>query len=125
MSSKRQGDIASQDQAANGAGEREAISGNVTDANVPVDTADSKETTSARPSIDGGAPLVQNTPQIEGMNLSIPYGQLCAIVGPVGSGKSSLLSALIGEMKRVTGTVKFGGTVGYCPQQAWIQNATV
>lgn len=50
---------------------------------------------------------------------------LWLLVGPVGSGKSSFLQALIGEMKRVNGTVAFGGSVGYCAQTAWIQNATL
>jgi len=54
-------------------------------------------------------------------SLRIPKGQVVAIVGPVGSGKSSLLQGLIGEMRRKTGSVKFGGSVSYCPQSAWIQ----
>lgn len=57
-------------------------------------------------------------------DLDIPRGQLTAIVGPVGSGKSSLLSGLLGDMK-TTGSVALGGRVGYCPQEAWIQNATI
>lgn len=55
------------------------------------------------------------------INLSIPRGQLTAIVGSVGSGKTSLLSGLIGEMRRTSGKVTFGGSVGYCSQSAWIQ----
>ena len=58
-------------------------------------------------------------------NLEVPRGRLCAIVGPVGSGKSSLLSGLLGEMKQLAGTVVFGGSVAYCSQIAWIQNASV
>ena len=54
-------------------------------------------------------------------DLRIPKGQVVAIVGPVGSGKSSLLQGLIGEMRKETGSVKFGGSVSYCPQSAWIQ----
>ncbi|KAF8519129.1 ABC transporter [Hysterangium stoloniferum] len=63
--------------------------------------------------------------KIKDVSLTIPRGQLCAIVGPVGSGKSSLLQGLIGEMRREAGTVQFGGSVGYCQQRAWIQNATI
>ncbi|CUA69652.1 ABC transporter C family member 12 [Rhizoctonia solani] len=63
--------------------------------------------------------------KLKDINLSLPRGQLCAIVGPVGSGKSSLLQGLIGEMRREKGSVTFGGSVGYCPQTAWIQSATV
>ena len=54
-------------------------------------------------------------------SLAIPKGQVVAIVGPVGSGKSSLLQGLIGEMRKETGSVKFCGSVSYCPQSAWIQ----
>lgn len=59
------------------------------------------------------------------ITMSIPRGQLCAIVGPVGSGKTSLLQGLIGEMRRTGGRVAFNGSIAYCPQSAWIQNATV
>lgn len=59
--------------------------------------------------------------KVRDVNLAIPRGQLCAVVGPVGSGKSSLLQGLIGEMRRESGSVKFGGSVGYCQQSAWIQ----
>lgn len=62
---------------------------------------------------------------LKDVNLEIPRGRLCAIVGPVGSGKSSLLSGLLGEMKQLAGTVVFGGSVAYCSQIAWIQNASV
>ena len=63
--------------------------------------------------------------RLNDVNLLIPRGQLVAIVGHVGSGKSSLLQALIGEMRKTEGTVTLGGSVSYCPQTAWIQNATV
>ncbi|KAG2059706.1 hypothetical protein BDR06DRAFT_987184 [Suillus hirtellus] len=39
--------------------------------------------------------------------------------------QSSLLQGLLGEMRKVSGHVSFGGRVGYCPQTAWIQNATL
>ncbi|XP_054155714.1 ATP-binding cassette sub-family C member 2-like [Oppia nitens] len=50
-----------------------------------------------------------------------------AIVGDVGSGKSSLLSAIIGDMELIEGTVNVrpGVNMAYVPQQAWIQNATI
>jgi ABC-type multidrug transport system fused ATPase/permease subunit len=62
---------------------------------------------------------------LEGINLRVPKGALVGIVGPVGAGKSSLLNALVGELKALSGRVVFGGAMAYCPQQAWIQNATV
>ncbi|KAF8150782.1 ABC transporter [Crassisporium funariophilum] len=63
--------------------------------------------------------------KIRDINLSIPRGQLTAIVGPVGSGKTSLLQGLLGEMRQTAGSVTFGGTLAYCPQSAWIQNASI
>lgn len=63
--------------------------------------------------------------KMNNINLEIPRGQLCAIVGPVGSGKSSLLQGLIGEMRKTGGDIQFGGTVGYCPQTAWIQSISI
>jgi ABC-type multidrug transport system fused ATPase/permease subunit len=62
---------------------------------------------------------------LDNINLSVERGSLVVIVGAVGAGKSSLLNAIVGEMKRVRGTVTFGGTIGFCPQTAWIQNATL
>lgn len=66
-----------------------------------------------------------NAFQIKDVNLEIPRGQLVAIVGAVGMGKTSLLQGLTGEMRRTAGSVEFGGTVSYCAQSAWIQNATI
>ncbi|CAE7200833.1 unnamed protein product [Rhizoctonia solani] len=63
--------------------------------------------------------------KMSNINLEIPRGQLCAIVGPIGSGKSSLLQGLIGEMRKTGGDIRFGGTVGYCPQTAWIQSISI
>lgn len=83
------------------------------------------------------APPTPPTPQepfsIRHISISIPKkggdgeGQVWAVVGPVGSGKSSLLQAMIGEMRqtRGDGKVVFGGKVAYCAQVAWIQNASV
>ncbi|XP_036051965.1 multidrug resistance-associated protein 1 isoform X3 [Onychomys torridus] len=61
-------------------------------------------------------------PTLHGINFSIPEGALVAVVGQVGCGKSSLLSALLAEMDKVEGHVALKGSVAYVPQQAWIQN---
>ncbi|KAM0753526.1 ABC transporter [Meredithblackwellia eburnea MCA 4105] len=59
------------------------------------------------------------------IDLKIPKGELWILCGQVGSGKSSLLQGLIGEMRKTKGSISFGGTVSYCAQTAWIQNASV
>ncbi|XP_077285786.1 multidrug-Resistance like Protein 1 isoform X3 [Arctopsyche grandis] len=64
-------------------------------------------------------------PTLHNINISIPSGSLVAIVGSVGSGKSSLLSAFLGEMDKITGRVNTYGSIAYVSQQAWIQNCTL
>ncbi|XP_063286386.1 multidrug resistance-associated protein 1-like [Pelobates fuscus] len=64
-------------------------------------------------------------PSLKEINITIPEGSLIAVVGQVGCGKSSLLSALLGEMEKKEGYVAMKGSVAYVPQQAWIQNASL
>ncbi|NWX84061.1 MRP3 protein, partial [Nothoprocta pentlandii] len=64
-------------------------------------------------------------PSLKDINLLVPSGSLVAVVGHVGCGKSSLVSALLGEMEKLEGEVAVKGSVAYVPQQAWIQNATL
>ncbi|KAJ7148941.1 multidrug resistance-associated ABC transporter [Mycena crocata] len=63
--------------------------------------------------------------ELRNLKFNVPKGAFVAIVGKVGSGKSSILQALIGEMRRTAGTVAFGGTIAYVPQTAWIRNSTL
>ncbi|KAI1519018.1 ATPase [Pyrenophora tritici-repentis] len=63
--------------------------------------------------------------EIKGLNLTFGRNELVAIIGGVGSGKSSLLAALAGDMRKTSGEVIFGASRAFCPQYAWIQNATV
>ncbi|XP_074741575.1 multidrug resistance-associated protein 1 isoform X6 [Strix uralensis] len=64
-------------------------------------------------------------PSLNSINFTVPEGSLVAVVGQVGCGKSSLLSALLGEMDKKEGYVVVKGSVAYVPQQAWVQNATL
>ncbi|NWS41791.1 MRP1 protein, partial [Probosciger aterrimus] len=64
-------------------------------------------------------------PVLKNLSVSIPEGSLVAVVGEVGSGKSSFLSAVLGEMEKLEGTVQRRGSVAYASQQAWIQNGTL
>lgn len=62
---------------------------------------------------------------IRDVTLDIKPGSLVAVVGAVGSGKSSLISAMLGEMENIKGHINIQGSLAYVPQQAWIQNATL
>lgn len=58
--------------------------------------------------------------------MDIPVGSLVAVVGGTGEGKTSLISAMLGELPAVADAgVVIRGTVAYVPQVSWIFNATV
>uniref|UniRef100_A0A1I8BIX4 ABC-type glutathione-S-conjugate transporter n=1 Tax=Meloidogyne hapla TaxID=6305 RepID=A0A1I8BIX4_MELHA len=62
---------------------------------------------------------------LNNLELHLRRGLLVAVVGRVGSGKTSLLNALLGEMNKVYGFVGLRGRVAYVPQQPWVLNRTV
>lgn len=62
---------------------------------------------------------------LKNINIRLSKGSLSAVVGSVGSGKSSLVNALLGEMTKTSGRVNTIGSIAYVAQQAWIQNATL
>uniref|UniRef100_A0A2N9IBK5 ABC-type xenobiotic transporter n=1 Tax=Fagus sylvatica TaxID=28930 RepID=A0A2N9IBK5_FAGSY len=68
---------------------------------------------------EGGEEVLKN------LNLEIKKGELAAIVGTVGSGKSSLLASILGEMHKITGKVRVCGTTAYVAQTSWIRNGTI
>jgi len=64
---------------------------------------------------DTGTPAEPAAPfQLKDINLDIPRGSFVVICGRVGSGKSSLVQALIGEMRMTRGSSYLGGTTSYC-----------
>ncbi|MBL8446549.1 MAG: ABC transporter ATP-binding protein [Zoogloeaceae bacterium] len=87
---------------------------------------------SAAPAPRGPAPTIRlenltlgydRHPAIHHLNLTIPAGELLAIVGPNGAGKSTLLKALAGELQPLGGAVHLPGrpaSVAYLPQQSEI-----
>ncbi|KAF9356278.1 hypothetical protein BGX34_010010 [Mortierella sp. NVP85] len=62
---------------------------------------------------------------LDNINLSIANGTITAVVGRVGQGKSSLLSAMIGEMYKAQGVVHIRGRIAYVPQHAWVLNCSL
>ncbi|KAL4565466.1 hypothetical protein LXL04_029562 [Taraxacum kok-saghyz] len=59
------------------------------------------------------------------VNLEVFTGKKVAICGEVGSGKSTLISAILGEVPNIKGTVEVNGKVAYVSQTAWIQTGTI
>nr|APD26519.1 ATP-binding cassette transporter subfamily C member 1 X6 protein [Brachionus koreanus] len=62
---------------------------------------------------------------LHNLNFDIKKGELVAVVGSVGSGKSSLISGLLGEMYKFKGYINVNGSTAYVSQQAWIQNTSL
>ncbi|KAJ3298346.1 hypothetical protein HDU76_006466, partial [Blyttiomyces sp. JEL0837] len=74
-------------------------------------------------------PESQNVFRITNLDITFPMNQLSVIIGATGSGKSSLLLALLGEMNRINGTRSCPSQesigVAYVSQFAWLTNATI
>ena len=62
---------------------------------------------------------------LSSVTLTINDGEHCAIVGPVASGKSSLLMGMLGEARVIRGDMSLTGRPAYVPQTPWIQAGTV
>uniref|UniRef100_A0A8R1YJA7 ABC transporter ATP-binding protein n=1 Tax=Pristionchus pacificus TaxID=54126 RepID=A0A8R1YJA7_PRIPA len=78
------------------------------------------------PSNDESAPAdVSDHFLLKEVNLVVQKKELVGICGPVGAGKTALLTSIIGHMYPCEGEVEVGGSVALVPQVPWIQNATV
>ncbi|XP_027249742.1 multidrug resistance-associated protein 4 isoform X3 [Cricetulus griseus] len=66
-----------------------------------------------------------DTPTLQGLSFTARPGELLAVVGPVGAGKSSLLSAVLGELPPASGLVNVHGRIAYVSQQPWVFSGTV
>jgi len=91
-------------------------------------TKDSQvQTPQHEPSGDDTSTLVEEREpfKLQDLSFGVKRNELVAVIGSVGSGKSSLLSALAGDMRKTDGHVTFGASRAFCPQYAWIQNTTL
>ncbi|KAJ3067176.1 hypothetical protein HDU98_009622 [Podochytrium sp. JEL0797] len=65
------------------------------------------------------------TRQLKDVNLRVEAGSLVVVVGKVGSGKSSLFHAILGDMERTSGSVDIFGQISYAAQSPWLQSASI
>ncbi|PWA85966.1 multidrug resistance-associated protein 3 [Artemisia annua] len=68
---------------------------------------------------------VSSNPTLKDINIRVNHGMRVAVCGTVGSGKSSLLSRILGEVSKVSGSVKVEGTKAYVAQSPWIQSGKI
>ncbi|THG05399.1 hypothetical protein TEA_002118 [Camellia sinensis var. sinensis] len=64
-------------------------------------------------------------PTLKDINIKVSRGMRVAVCGTVGSGKSSLLSCILGEVPKISGTVKLCGMKAYVAQSPWIQSGKI
>ncbi|KAG6793599.1 hypothetical protein POTOM_002814 [Populus tomentosa] len=62
---------------------------------------------------------------LKDINVRVLHGMRVVVCGTVGSGKSSLLSCVLGELHKISGTLKLCGTKAYVAQFAWIQSGKI
>ncbi|XP_068447107.1 ATP-binding cassette sub-family C member 4-like [Clinocottus analis] len=63
---------------------------------------------------------ILDSPSLQNVCITMKSRQLVTVIGPVGAGKSSLLSAILGELPHDTGILKVKGRLTYAAQQAWV-----
>ncbi|XP_043706853.1 ABC transporter C family member 13 isoform X2 [Telopea speciosissima] len=59
------------------------------------------------------------------ITLNLSKGFLVVVIGEVGSGKSSLLNSILGEMQLTHGSIRSFGSIAYVPQVPWILSGTI
>ncbi|CAH1736108.1 unnamed protein product [Aphis gossypii] len=68
---------------------------------------------------------VQTNNTLENINLTVNSGQLVAVIGPVGAGKSSLIQAILRELPVFKGKISVDGVLSYASQEPWIFSGTI
>ncbi|XP_058770986.1 ABC transporter C family member 5-like [Vicia villosa] len=64
-------------------------------------------------------------PTLSGIHVKVERGMSVAVCGTVGSGKSSFLSCILGEIPKLSGEVRLCGSAAYVSQSAWIQSGNI
>uniref|UniRef100_A0A8B9JMS0 Cystic fibrosis transmembrane conductance regulator n=1 Tax=Astyanax mexicanus TaxID=7994 RepID=A0A8B9JMS0_ASTMX len=70
-------------------------------------------------------PQSLDAPTLQNVSFTVKPGMLLAVIGPVGAGKSSLLSTILGELPQDKGVVKVRGDLTYASQQPCVFPGTI
>uniref|UniRef100_A0A8C2Q1H8 Cystic fibrosis transmembrane conductance regulator n=1 Tax=Cyprinus carpio TaxID=7962 RepID=A0A8C2Q1H8_CYPCA len=65
------------------------------------------------------------TPVLKDISLNLKKGEMLAVTGSMGSGKSSLLMTILGELVPSSGKIRHSGRISYSSQTAWIMPGTI
>ncbi|KAI4543744.1 hypothetical protein MG293_006538 [Ovis ammon polii] len=69
--------------------------------------------------------LLLGTPVLKDISFKIERGQLLAVAGSTGAGKTSLLMMIMGELEPSEGKIKHSGRISFCSQYSWIMPGTI
>ena len=72
-----------------------------------------------------GSSTQQEDLTLENITFNVAPGEFVALIGKIGSGKSSLLQAIAGVLKKHSGTLRSGGSIALVSQQAFLVNDTL
>jgi ABC-type multidrug transport system fused ATPase/permease subunit len=73
-------------------------------------------------SVASSATFLEN---LEVPRLSIHRGQFVSVIGRVGSGKTTFLYSILGEIDKTQGTLSRRGSIAYIPQVSWLRSSTI
>lgn len=63
---------------------------------------------------------------LDDINLQVPAGSFVILSGPTGSGKSTMLRAILGEISTAHGSISVSSRkIAYCAQRPWLPNGTI
>nr|XP_047906947.1 cystic fibrosis transmembrane conductance regulator [Anser cygnoides] len=65
------------------------------------------------------------SPVLQDINFKIEKGELLAVSGSTGAGKTSLLMLIMGELEPSQGKIKHSGRISFSPQVSWIMPGTI
>lgn len=96
-----------------------------------VDSINHRNSNVEQPKSEGNDPITiergfakwfasENEYTLRDMNIRVRPGELIAIVGQVGSGKSSLLNVILKELKLLSGSIQINGKIAYASQEPWL-----
>ncbi|KAK3808729.1 MAG: P-loop containing nucleoside triphosphate hydrolase protein [Benniella sp.] len=91
----------------------------------PTQTSGSDDSRSAADADFGWPESSESNPTLKFISMSVKPGELVAVVGDVGSGKSSTLAAIMGQIKLRAGDREVRGSLAYVPHDAWLVNASL
>ncbi|XP_067125036.1 ATP-binding cassette sub-family C member 4-like [Centruroides vittatus] len=75
--------------------------------------------------MDNVTAVWKKEPTLNEISLNVQPGELLTVIGPVGSGKTSLLMSILGEIPISSGKVTVKGKIAYASQEAWVFNETI